>query len=147
MAECLCPKCGYVWDHDGVPPTDEMKRAVRAHLDGEADSVVSAIMEGRRPELEAKQARVIGFCEPEDLARYRADDLLVSITEGDIYAWEPGKLWAADLVQVLRIEHRDNGDIFVWTKSPGEQRELYNDFSRCQEAFVRTNLKHLPDRI
>lgn len=147
MTECLCPKCGYVWDHDGVAPTAEMKAAVLSHLAGGAPSVLDALMKARHPQLEIKRARVQSFCDPADLERFRKTALLKTIKKGEIYCWEPDSLWCADLVQVLRIEDRKNGDCFVWTTSPNDVREIFNDYSRCQEAFVKSTLKALPDRL
>lgn len=151
MSECICPKCGYVWNFDGVPPSSLMKRAIADHIAGKADSVVSAAQVILNTSLRTRMLRIQQYCDLKDLQRFRSNVLMPKskIFVGGIYCWEPDtwEFGAVNVVEVTKIEHRPNGDVFVWTKSPGEQQEFYNDFSRCQEAFVLSNLKLLPPEL
>lgn len=146
MIEHLCPKCGFVWEDDGHAPTTDLKKAVADHLAGNVDSVFGAMLKIREPELRAKMERVQAACEPEDLVRFRRKKLLTQPIEvGAIYCWEPDAMVACEILKVTRIEHRENGDVFVWSMSPSYPREFNNDMSRCREAFVRSWLTLLPN--
>lgn len=146
MSECLCPRCGYIWDNTLPPPSAELKRAVESHLAGEADSVWGALFKQQEPQRRAKRIVVQGYCQPLDLKRYRHKQLLdsVHIYVGGIYCWEPDSLWS-EVLEVTKIKRVEGDpDPLVFTKLPSGQ-EVYNDMSRCREALVMSNLRVLPN--
>lgn len=107
--ECLCPRCGFVWEHDGLPLTPEFKKAVRLYQNGKYDSVLSALVD--QPEHQARLRKVQALCDPTDLLR--AKDPRISHPDnleiGRIYCWAPFNPFAFDVVQVTGFRTTEDG--------------------------------------
>ena len=61
-----------------------------------------------------------------------------AIEVGEVFAWEPDKPWARELVVVTEI----NGDQ-IMTRGMHDKDEYWNDESRFREACQRTRFKRM----
>jgi hypothetical protein len=140
--ECLCPKCGFIWDNDGLPVTDEMKDAVRLHLEGKFDSVVGALVAG--PRFQAKLLAAQAKCDQADLARFKREELYGGpIEEGMIFVWGPLNPFAAELVTICGKRVGEDG-AEIATRSAGDPRIFWNLEQLLRENLVTTPLKIFP---
>jgi hypothetical protein len=139
MSECLCPKCGFVWDNQIGEPSDRLKRAVRKHLAGEADSVMGAMMSS--PERLAELELVQRNCDAGDLARFKAGEIYSGpIEPGMIFAWAPFNNFAACEVVVLKVDPTaDDGKGMIRTRGLNFQLgDYWNELPFARQSIVKS---------
>jgi hypothetical protein len=66
------------------------------------------------------------------------------IVPGEVFAWEPDKPWARQLIVVSKIERGTGDESQVWSWDIDYKRECFNTLSRFREACYRTRFNLFP---